>query len=169
MQSAMSIWRTLLVQPRQPTSRDALAMPRFCTRVVPRRFLRDTWESWSCNPTPLKSANHSVLDREAVLAERLASSPTSGLWLAAHPACKLHNVLAVAACVHHGGGRWSHSDAIKGSISACNTRPAPSCAPCGTAPSTRASLAACAGGTWTSPSGSGTGTSAWATARSVSP
>lgn len=23
-------------------------MPRFCTRVVPRRFLRDTCESWSC-------------------------------------------------------------------------------------------------------------------------
>lgn len=94
---------SVAVRPQQPTSRDALAMPRFCTRVVPRRFLRDTWESWSCNASPLKSAHRSMLIREAGSREQFALNHASRLWLSAHPARVLHTVLAAAALVNHGG------------------------------------------------------------------
>ena len=91
------------VRPRQPTSRDALAMPRFCTRVVPRRFLRDTWESWSCDSQPLKSANIAPLVRRLAVLSALPPLMALGLRLAAHPACRLHNVLAACALVSHDG------------------------------------------------------------------
>ena len=103
MQRAPFDMASVAVQPQRPTSRDALAMPRFCTRVVPRRFLRDTWESWSYDASPMKSAHRSMLIRDAGFNEHFALIHASRLWLSAHPARVLHTVLAAAPLLKHGG------------------------------------------------------------------